>query len=64
MLSSFDEGTDLVLFYKYPMVLEGNPEYELHICETDALSVSQRHYVEAQLKLFKIWYRNWSKADM
>ncbi len=25
VLSSFDEGTDLVLYYKYLMVLEGNP---------------------------------------
>ena len=40
----------------YP-VLEGNPEYELHICETDTLSASQRSYAEAQLKLFKDWYR-------
>src|SRR5436190_6383212 len=56
ILSSFDEGPDLVLFYKYLMVLEGNPEYELHFCETDALSVSQERYAEQQLKLFKAWY--------
>jgi 4-hydroxy-tetrahydrodipicolinate synthase len=60
ILSSFDEGPDLVLFYKHLMVLEGNPEYELHFCETDALSVSQKHYAESQLKLFKAWYRDWS----
>jgi dihydrodipicolinate synthase/N-acetylneuraminate lyase len=64
VLSSFDEGADLVLFYKYLMVLEGNPEYELHFCETDALSASQRGYAEAQLKLFKDWYRSWSIADV
>ncbi len=38
ILSSFDEGTDIVLYYKYLMVLEGNPEYELHFNASDALS--------------------------
>jgi 4-hydroxy-tetrahydrodipicolinate synthase len=60
VLSSFDEGVDLVLFYKYLMVLEGNPEYELHFNETDALSPSQKHFVETQLKLFKGWYAQWT----
>lgn len=63
VLSSYDEGADLVLFYKYLMVLEGNSEYELHFCETDQLSASQRRYAETQLKLFKNWYRNWSQAE-
>ena len=62
ILSSFDEGPDLVLFYKYMMVLEGNSEYELHFCATDALSASQKAYTEQQLKLFKAWYRDWSKS--
>jgi 4-hydroxy-tetrahydrodipicolinate synthase len=62
VLSSFDEGADLVLFYKYLMVLEGNPEYALHFNETDALSDSQRHYVEAQHRLFRSWYDTWSRT--
>jgi dihydrodipicolinate synthase/N-acetylneuraminate lyase len=62
VLSSFDEGVDLVLFYKHLMVLEGNSEYELHFCETDALSTSQKRYAENQLKLFKAWYRSWSET--
>ncbi len=33
VLSTFDEGPDLVLFYKRLMVLEGNPEYEHHFNE-------------------------------
>ncbi|MEX7493945.1 dihydrodipicolinate synthase family protein, partial [Acinetobacter baumannii] len=37
VLSSFDEGTDLVLYYKYLMVLNGDKEYTLHFNETDAL---------------------------
>ena len=59
VLSSFDEGADLVLFYKYMMVLEGNPEYELHFNASDALTASQKQYAESQLKLFKAWYRGW-----
>lgn len=61
VLSSFDEGPDLVLFFKHMMVLRGEPEYALHFNETDALSDSQRGFVEAQLKLFDAWYAEWSK---
>jgi len=59
VLSSFDEGADLVLYYKYMMVLEGHAEYALHFNETDALSESQRGYVEAQYTLFRTWYAAW-----
>lgn len=62
VLSSFDEGADLVLYYKHLMVCEGSPEYALHFNTTDALSDSQRHYAEAQLKLFKSWYTAWVKG--
>ncbi|WP_281978842.1 dihydrodipicolinate synthase family protein [Pseudorhizobium flavum] len=61
VLSSFDEGPDLVLFFKHMMVLKGDNEYTLHFNETDELSQSQRGYVEAQLKLFDTWYAEWSK---
>ena len=60
VLSSFDEGADLVLYYKHLMVLEGTPEYALHLNPSDALSASQKNYVENQLKLFKSWYADWS----
>lgn len=63
VLSSFDEGTDLVLYYKYLMVLEGDGEYELHLHGSDALSISQKRYAESQLTLFKRWYRAWSQTD-
>ncbi|HIG29180.1 MAG TPA: dihydrodipicolinate synthase family protein [Verrucomicrobiales bacterium] len=59
VLSTFDEGPDLVLYYKYLMVLEGNPEYELHFNETDELSPSQKNYAADQLNLFKSWWNNW-----
>ncbi|GJD35092.1 dihydrodipicolinate synthase family protein [Methylobacterium aerolatum] len=61
VLSSFDEGPDLVLYFKHMMVLKGQPEYALHFNETDALSESQRGYVEAQLRLFEAWYAGWSR---
>lgn len=61
VLSYFDEGTDLVLYYKHMMVLKGDPEYTLHFNETDVLSGSQRGFTEAQLKLFDTWYAQWSK---
>jgi 1-pyrroline-4-hydroxy-2-carboxylate deaminase len=62
VLSSFDEGTDLVLYYKYLMVLEGNPAYALHFNASDDLSASQKHYAASQLNLFKSWYQSWTKA--
>ncbi|KVE90922.1 dihydrodipicolinate synthase family protein [Burkholderia vietnamiensis] len=62
VLSSFDEGCDLVLFYKHLMVLNGDTEYSLHFNETDALSDAQRNYAEAQYTLFRNWYANWSKT--
>ena len=62
VLSSFDEGPDLVLFYKYLMVLEGNPEYELHFNASDSLTEGQKHYARTQLALFKRWYAEWVKG--
>ncbi len=63
VLSTFDEGADLVLFYKYLMVLEGNPEYALHFNPTDALSPSQQSFARTQLALFKRWYGSWAPAN-
>ena len=61
VLSSFDEGPDLVLYYKYLMVLNGEKEYDLHINPTDKLSESQRVFAEQQYHLFKNWYSDWIK---
>ena len=60
VLSSWDEGTDLVLYYKYMMVLQGDAEYGLHFNETDELTPSQRGWAERQLHQFKAWYGEWS----
>ncbi|MEM7314795.1 MAG: dihydrodipicolinate synthase family protein, partial [Planctomycetota bacterium] len=47
VLSKYDEGPDLVLYYKHLMVLEGNPEYE-HQINGDAMSPSQKAFLEDQ----------------
>lgn len=59
VLSTFDEGPDLVLVYKYLLVLNGESEYELHFNATDRLSESQKGYVEQQYDLFKNWWADW-----
>lgn len=61
--STFDEGPDLVLCYKYLMVLEGHPEYEHSIDPADVLSGSQREYIRTQWKLFKAWWQEWPGAS-
>jgi len=62
VLSTFDEGPDLVLYYKHLMVLEGNPEYEHHFNSSDSLSPSQRAFLTNQWTLFKNWWSNWPGA--
>ncbi|RBW62797.1 dihydrodipicolinate synthase family protein [Ruegeria sp. A3M17] len=61
VLSSFDEGPDLVLYYKHLLVLNGEQEYRLHFNETDELTDAQRNYCEQQYDLFQTWYADWSK---
>ena len=61
VLSSFDEGPDLVLYYKHLMVLAGNAEYAWHINPDDALSDSQRAHAESAWHQFNRWWSEWSK---
>ena len=63
VLSSFDEGPDLVLYYKRLMVLEGHPEYEHQLNPTDRLSASQQAYLEAQWRQFREWWAGWQGAS-
>ncbi len=59
VLSTFDEGPDLVLYYKYLLTLLGDPDYELHLNPTDGLAPSQRSFAKTQLELFQAWWESW-----
>lgn len=59
VLSKYDEGPDLVLYYKHLMVLEGHPEYARQLHATDALADSQRAFLEAQWRQFRTWWTAW-----
>lgn len=59
VLSTFDEGPDLVLYYKYLLVLTGDEDFQLQLHESDQLSDSQRHYAKQQLQLFLTWWEAW-----
>jgi len=63
VLSTYDEGPDLVLYYKHLMVLEGNPEYAHHFNPTDALSPSQKEFIRSQWQLFRTWWSHWPGAQ-
>ena len=62
-LSTFDEGPDLVLYYKYLMVLEGHQAYRLHFNPSDSLSESQRAFIHDQWHLFRRWWDAWEGAE-
>ena len=59
VLSTFDEGPDLVLYYKYLLLVLGDTDYALHFNETDGLTPSQKNFSEAQMKLFLEWWKGW-----
>ncbi|MEQ9409435.1 MAG: dihydrodipicolinate synthase family protein [Fuerstiella sp.] len=59
VLSTFDEGPDLVLYYKYLLVLLGDDAYRLHFNQTDQLSPGQEGFARTQLNLFLDWWNNW-----
>ena len=63
VLSTFDEGPDLVLHYKALMVLEGHAAYEHHINPSDTLSPTQRAHTHAQWRLFREWWKAWPGAQ-
>ena len=59
VLSTFDEGPDLVLYYKYLLFLKGESEYEFHFNTFDELSPSQKSSAENHMKLFERWWDGW-----
>lgn len=62
-LATFDEGADLVLFYKHLAVLAGDLEFEHQLNPSDALTDSQRRFAEAQFERFRRWWATWSVID-
>lgn len=62
VLASFDEGTDLVLYFKHLLVLQGDEAFRHHFVPTDALTPAQARFAEDQLTRFKAWYADWSKT--
>ncbi len=62
VLSTFDEGPDLVLYYKQLMVLEGHTEYEHPVFSFDRLSDSQCAFLTDQWKRFRAWWAHWPGA--
>lgn len=59
VLSTFDEGPDLVLYYKHLMVLEGHSAYQYQIYADDQLTPSQKAHLESQHALFRNWWSSW-----
>ena len=58
-LSTFDEGPDLVLYYKYLLYINGDSNYEFHFNSSDSLSLSQIKFAENHLRLFENWWDGW-----
>ena len=58
-LSTFDEGPDLVLYYKYLLFLKGDADYQHHLNAFDKLGPSQKDFAVSQLALFERWWDRW-----
>ena len=61
-LSVFDEGVDLVLYFKRLMTLLGHDEYALHLNDFDALSPSQESMAKRRFGTFRAWWASWPGA--
>lgn len=58
-LSIFDEGPDLVLYFKYLLTLRGEKGFEHHFNSEDRLSASQAGFAKQQLETFLSWWDDW-----
>ena len=58
-LAEFDEGPDLVVFYKWLAVLAGNSAYEHQVEPADVLTASQRGFASEQFDRFRRWWASW-----
>lgn len=63
VLSQYDEGPDLVLYYKALMVLEGHDAYRHQINSSDRLSPSQEAFLRTQWQQFRDWWAQWPGAQ-
>jgi len=63
VLSSYDEGPDLVLYYKYLLTLLGESDFELNFNEDDSLDDSQKRDAESELKRFQDWWGSWAGSS-
>ena len=63
VLSRFDEGPDLVLYYKRLMVLEGHPEFKHSLDQSDRMSPSQKELLDSQWRQFRAWWASWPGAS-
>jgi 4-hydroxy-tetrahydrodipicolinate synthase len=61
-LSIFDEGVDLVLYFKRLMTLQGHGEYALNLNAFDVLSPSQESLAKRRFETFRGWYASWRGA--
>jgi dihydrodipicolinate synthase/N-acetylneuraminate lyase len=61
-LSEFDEGVDLVLYFKRLMTLVGHEEYAFNLNAFDALSPSQEGMAKKRLATFRAWWASWPGA--
>lgn len=59
VLSKFDEGPDLTLYYRLIASETIDPIYRRPALSTDRLSPSQERYAIDQLRLFQSWWRDW-----
>lgn len=60
VLSTFDEGPDLTLYYRLIAVCCGVQNLEQPADPDDKLSAAQAAYAKSQLSLFQSWYADWS----
>jgi 4-hydroxy-tetrahydrodipicolinate synthase len=59
VLATFDEGPDLVLYYKRLMVLEGHGAYQHQLNASDRLSPAQQAFIDETWRRFRSWWAGW-----
>ena len=62
-LSLFDEGPDLVEYYRYLMTVSGVEGYDVPMISTDVLSDTQAAFAKQQYDIFMSWWANWKGKD-